>query len=302
MKAPATGAPGRVVARHGRRYRVELAGGGELDCIARGRNSDIACGDRVRVAPAAGGTGVIETVEPRSSLLYRSAAHRDKLIAANATQAVIVVAPAPAPATDLVDRCLAAAEHAGLASLIVLNKADLPQSARVEAMLEPYRALGCRVLTLSAQRDVAPLRAALHGHASVLVGQSGVGKSTIVNALVPGAGARTAEVSAALGPGRHTTTHSRLYRLDAASCIIDSPGLQVFGLHHLDARDAARAFVEFRPWLGRCRFRDCRHAGEPGCAVADACARGEIAASRLASYRRILAELEAGARARGAAR
>jgi ribosome biogenesis GTPase len=125
---------------------------------------------------------------------------------------------------------------------------------------------------------------------SVLVGQSGMGKSTIVNGLVPGATARVSDISSALGTGRHTTTHAELYHL-AGGDIIDSPGLQEFALHHLTLDEAAHAFVEFRPWLGQCRFRDCRHTGEPACAIADAASRGEIAERRLASYRRLAAEL-----------
>jgi ribosome biogenesis GTPase len=157
--------------------------------------------------------------------------------------------------------------------------------------LDLYRRLGYRVVPLAAKIDLAPLRQLLSDHTSVLVGQSGMGKSTIINRLVPDAAARVAEISTALGTGRHTTTHAELYRLDATSQIIDSPGLQEFGLHHLAPADAAHAFIEFRPALGHCRFRDCRHTGEPDCAVLAAASRGEIAEQRLASYRRLAEEL-----------
>ena len=177
-----------------------------------------------------------------------------------------------------------------MAALLVMNKADLPQAAAAKRALEPYRALGYRVIPLSAKRDLAPLAAHLTGHVSVLVGQSGMGKSTIVNGLVPDAAARVAEVSAALDSGRHTTTHARLYHLDSASDIIDSPGMQEFGLRHVELGELAPAFVEFRAWLGQCRFRDCRHVTEPGCAVSAACARGEIQEGRLASYRKLAVE------------
>lgn len=280
---------GLVIACHGRHYRVELPDATVLDCVTRGRKHDIACGDRVSVLPGGPGQGVIEQFEPRATLLYRSDARRQKLVAANVDQAVIIVAAVPSFYEDLINRCLAAAEHAGIAALIVLNKTDLPESAAALAGLELYLGLGYRVIALSAKRDIAPLRSHLENCTSVLVGQSGMGKSTIVNGLLPDAAVRTAEVSAALDSGRHTTTHARLYRLGPSTCIIDSPGMQEFGLHHLGRSETAHAFVEFRPWLGGCRFRDCRHLGEPGCALDMACKEGKISARRLGSYRRLAA-------------
>lgn len=289
-KAPAALLSGRIVGSFGRRYRVELDDGTILDCVTRGKRGELACGDRVGISPAAPGQGVIESVAPRTSLLYRSERVRRKLIAANATQIVVVVAPVPTFYEDLVNRCLVAAEHEGMVALIALNKIDLPEAQAAMRSLELYRGLGYRVVPLCAKRDVSPLLPHLAGQTSVLVGQSGMGKSTIVNALVPQAAARVAEVSAALDSGRHTTTSTRLYRLEGGGCIIDSPGLQEFGLNHLDARALAHAFVEFRPYLGCCRFRDCRHLAEPGCALAAACAEGKISEQRLASYRALVRE------------
>jgi ribosome biogenesis GTPase len=282
---------GQVVASHGRRYSVELAEGAVLDCVTRGKRGEIACGDRVRVAITSAGAGVIEARAPRSSLFYRSDRERQKLVAANVTQAFVVVAPMPVWSPDLVDRCLAAAEHEGIRALVVLNKCDLPQSATALAALETYRALGYTVLTIAAKRDVSPLRPHLAGQVSVLVGQSGMGKSTIINALLPQAAARVDEIATALPGGRHTTTHARLYRLDAASAIIDSPGMQEFGVHHLTAAELADGFVELRPYHGQCRFNDCRHLTEPGCAVSAAAERGLIDARRLAGFRRLATEI-----------
>lgn len=281
---------GQVVAAFGRRYLVELRDATTLDCVTRGRRGALACGDRVSVACRGPGQGVIEQLETRDTLLYRSDRVRQKLIAANVTQIVVVAAPAPTFHVDLINRCLAAAEHAGIVSLIVMNKSDLPGAKRALDSLAPYRQLGYRVVPLSAKRDVGPLRGLLKDNTSVLVGQSGMGKSTIINALVPAAAVRVAEISAALDSGRHTTTHVRLYRLDRNTSIIDSPGLQEFGLHHLDATELAEAFLEFRPWLGHCRFRNCRHLSEPGCAIAAASAGGRISEKRLESYRRLLKE------------
>jgi ribosome biogenesis GTPase len=283
--------PGQVVAVHGRHYLVELADGRTIGCFPRGKKSLVACGDRVGVLPTAKDQGVIEAVDPRRSLLYRSDRHREKLIAANVTQMIVVLAAVPSFYEELLSRCLAAAERQQVRALIVLNKFDLlEQSARASAALELYRALGYEVLPLIAKREVTALRAHLHGHTSVLVGQSGMGKSTIVNALVPGAQAAVSDISAALDSGRHTTTHARLYRLDAHSALIDSPGLQEFGLAHVPVRELAHTFVELRPLLGQCRFADCLHRGEPDCAVAAAAERGQISERRLQIYRRLVEE------------
>jgi len=282
---------GQIIASFGRRYLVELADASVLDCVTRGKRSDLACGDHVTFRSVSPGEGVIEKTTPRTTLLYRSDAYRQKLIAANVTQVVIVTAAVPEFHEDLIDRCLAAAEHGNMAALIVFNKCELAESAAALAKLELYRQIGYQLLALSAKQDIAPLKPRLEKHTSVLVGQSGVGKSTIINRLVPEAVARVAELSATLSAGRHTTTHARLYHLNADSHIIDSPGMQEFGLHHLSADELAHAFVEFRPLLGHCRFRNCRHLHEPDCAIAGACDAGKVSARRLASYRKLVVEI-----------
>jgi len=279
---------GQIIASFGRRYLVELPGEAPLDCVPRGKRVALACGDEVEIARTGAGQGVIEKLLERRSLLYRADRYRQKLLAANVTRVIIVVAPAPPWHEDLVNRCLAAVEHGRIRALIALNKSDLPGAAEAEAKLRIYRDLGYPVVAFSAKRDVGPLRQYLERETSVLVGQSGMGKSTIINALLPDASARIAELSRALGSGKHTTTHARLYHLDAASHVIDSPGLQEFGLHHIEPHDLESAFVEFRPLLGHCRFRDCRHVTEPGCALTAASERGEIAEGRLASYRELM--------------
>ena len=288
---------GLVVGTFGRQYLVELPGPEILTCFPRGKRSTLACGDRVEVARTAPGQGVVEAIDPRSALLYRSDQFRQKLIAANVTQIVIVLAVVPSFYEELLNRCIAAAENQRLSLIIVMNKLDLAGvGAAAMARLTQYSDLGYRVIPLSATSDISPLRPALSGQVSVLIGQSGMGKSTIINALIPGAGATTAEISVALDSGRHTTTHARLYHLDAGSDLIDSPGMQEFGLHHLTQQDIAEAFIEFRPLLGHCRFHNCRHLVEPGCAIAQSEAEGKIDARRLEAYRKLVREIDSGKR------
>jgi ribosome biogenesis GTPase / thiamine phosphate phosphatase len=283
---------GTIVAAHGRQYRVELASGEMLLCFPRGKKSELACGDRVVVERSGDGRGVVDQIEPRTTLLYRSNQYRHKLIAANVTQIVVVVATEPSFSDELVTRCLVAAESQDIGALIVLNKCDLDERvAAALRTLSPFEKLGYRLLKLSAHADAQALRPYLSGHTSVLVGQSGMGKSTLTNALLPQAKAATREISQALDSGKHTTTHATLYRLDADSLLIDSPGLQDFGLSHLSPGEIENGFVEFRPWLGQCRFRNCRHDREPGCAIHAALESGSIDARRYAAFCALRAEL-----------
>jgi ribosome biogenesis GTPase len=279
---------GTVVAAFGRSYLVELDDGPTLTCFPRGKRSEVSCGDRVMVERSAPDQGVIEAVDPRSTLFHRSDARRQKVVAANVTQIVVVLAASPSYYEELLNRCLVAAEHARIRAVIVLNKFDVAGSATALQSLRLYEGLGYPLVPMEARHDVAPLRPYLAGHTTVLVGQSGMGKSTIINGLLPQARAATSEVSAALDSGRHTTTHARLYQLDATSRIIDSPGMQEFGLHHLRPEDVDHAFPEFRPVLGQCRFANCWHLGEPDCAIESACARGAIEPRRLDAYRKIV--------------
>jgi ribosome biogenesis GTPase len=288
---------GFVTAVWRRRCAVRLDDGRAVTCVMRGRSLALACGDRVRVALATDDSGVVEGVEARSSLFFRSDAHRQKLIAANVTQVIGIVAPEPPYDDELVQRWIVAAESNNCAFVLVANKSDLPSFASLGPRLDAARALGYPVVELCAKRDIAPLRPLVAGRRSVLVGQSGMGKSTLINALLPGAAARIGELSAALGSGRHTTSETTLYPLDDSSWIVDSPGMKAFGLAHLDADTIERAFVELRPLAGRCRFRDCRHGTEPGCAVQDAVARGEVKPWRVALLQRLLAERERRVRA-----
>jgi ribosome biogenesis GTPase len=291
---------GLVVAAYRRHYDVELDGGARVACVQKGRSLRIAVGDRVQVARAREGD-VITGVEPRANLVFRSDAFKEKLLAANVTQVAAVVAPDVALDEDLLNRWMVAAEAAQCRFVVLANKADLPSFAALRARLAPYEALGYAVVPLSAKRDLAAVRPWLAGQHTVLVGQSGMGKSTLINALVPGAAARTTLVSEALKSGRHTTTSSTLYALPdlgSDTWIVDSPGMKVFGLAHVDVDGLAHAFVEMRPYLGRCRFRDCRHDAEPDCAVTAGVAAGRIAPHRLALLHTLLSENKAGVRSR----
>jgi ribosome biogenesis GTPase len=260
--------------------------------MLKGRAMTPVCGDRVETVSDAAGS-VIVAIEPRRSLFYRSDAFREKLIAANVTQVVGVVAPDVAADENLLNRWIVAAETERCRFVLAQNKADLPGTAAFAARFSRYAALGYPVVAVSAHGDVSALARWIAGQHTVLIGQSGVGKSTLVNALVPAATARIGVISDALHSGRHTTTSTALYRVPGGDgWLVDSPGMKVFGLAHCAPEALANAFVELRDLTPMCRFRDCRHDREPGCAVQAAVVAGTVAPQRVALLRALIGEAE----------
>ncbi|MGE4368580.1 MAG: ribosome small subunit-dependent GTPase A [Burkholderiaceae bacterium] len=300
MSEPST-QTGRIIAAHGRHYTVELGDGTLRTVFPRGKKTGPAVGDRVQVTFERAGEGVIDAVHERRNLLYRSDDMRTKQFAANVDQLLIVIATEPAYSDDLLGRALVAAGSADIAPVIVLNKSDLPAGTdRVLARLAPLAASGVPVIETSAldpQSTRDALLPVLENKCSLLLGQSGMGKSTLLNALVPQANAATQEHSQALGAGKHTTTTTRLYHLPTiAGDLIDSPGFQAFGLQHLGPSDIERGFPEFSQGIQHCRFYNCTHRHEPGCGVLAALGKGDITPERHELYKRILAENESKSR------
>ncbi len=296
---PNAAAPeGRIIAAHGRHYTVELPDGSLRKCFPRGKKAGATVGDYVVISPQGADEGSIDRILERRNLLYRSDDMRTKQFAANVDQLLIVVAPEPAFSDDLTGRALVAAWSAGIEPIVVLNKVDLENSiGMARQRLATLMQLGIHIVELSAhapEQMRAALLPLLRDRCTLLLGQSGMGKSTILNALVPDARAHTQEHSQALGAGKHTTTSTRLYHLpDQAGDIIDSPGFQAFGLYHLTATDIERGFPEFTEAIQHCRFYNCTHRHEPGCGVLAAIESGAITTARHELYKRILAENEA---------
>ncbi|WP_333609679.1 small ribosomal subunit biogenesis GTPase RsgA [Arsukibacterium sp.] len=293
--------PGLVLSRFGQHADVEDAQGQVVRCNMRRTISSVVTGDSViwRRAKQSTGSidGVIEAVEDRRTVLLRPDFYDGlKPVAANIDLMIIVSAILPALSLNIIDRYLVAAEKTGIKPLLVINKADLlsgDELTQLTEQLHLYQQIGYDYLLLSAKtgQGMQELLQQVHSGTSIFVGQSGVGKSSLMNQLMPGLAAATREVSENSGLGQHTTTVSRLYHLPEGGDLIDSPGIREFALWHLSAEEVTSGFIEFAPWLGQCKFRDCKHISDPGCAIQHGVQQGEISRERYDSYLKILASM-----------
>jgi ribosome biogenesis GTPase len=299
---PERASEGRVVARHGAHLAIMDAHQRLYHCLSRQNIGQPVCGDRVVWQPTTAGQGVVTALLKRDSVLSRpDYSGRAKALAANITQLVVVLAPAPAPSAYLLDQYLVAAESLGIAALIAVNKTDLLQDAEMAALLHPfavYPDIGYPLVPVSARREhgLNTLVEALKTHTNILVGQSGVGKSSLIQALLPDLDLQTGRLSEATGLGRHTTSATTWYQLPNGGALIDSPGVRSFRLGQLELETLEYGYREIRTHAGHCRFANCRHGHEPGCALQAAAERGDISRQRLQNFLHMAAQLSSSAR------
>lgn len=294
---------GLVIAHYGQQLDVEALEGDNtgqvLRCFVRANIDGLVTGDRVVWRPGKGETGVIVARLDRHTLLQRPDNFGQlKPVAANIDHIILVIAPEPEPHDSLIDRYLVAAENTDIPAVLLLNKTDLindDNAASIDRLLKRYEDLGYPTVRTSAKvtdgQPAEQVEALVQGKTSVFVGQSGVGKSSIIQTLLPDEAIRVGAVSESTGKGIHTTTTARLFHLGCGGDLIDSPGIREFGLWHMTPQEIEYGFREIRNLIGHCRFRNCRHLGDPGCAIEQAVAEGTLSTERLKSFRRILEDM-----------
>jgi ribosome biogenesis GTPase len=290
-----------IISSYGNQGVAELADGQQLNCVYRRTIGRPVCGDHVRVDTEQGESNPVDQIYPRRNTFVRGLRDgRKQIMAANLDQVIIVIAPEPAPSRDLLDRYLVAVLSLGIEPIIAVNKFELlptPVSNRPAPFdrMDEYRALGHTVVETSCEGEPGTdtLKPLLDGKVSILVGQSGVGKSSLVNRLVPDLDLQTQVLSRSTGKGKHTTTTTMMFHLPGTGRLIDSPGVWEYGLWEMDRMELLRGYPEFDRAKGTCRFNDCRHLKEPGCAVAAAVEEGLVPGWRLDSYRRLLLQGQA---------
>lgn len=293
---------GIVTGRFGKHADVENVDGQLVRCHIRRTVDSVVCGDKVVYRTGTGSSdtiaGVIETVQDRHSVLTRPDYYDGiKPVAANIDQIIIVSAVLPALSLNIIDRYLVASEDVQIKPLILLNKIELLDDAGradADAAMQIYRNIGYDVLETSCKtgEGLEHLKTVLKNKVSVFVGQSGVGKSSLINQLLPEAEEATGEISDNSGLGQHTTTAAKLLHFPEGGDLIDSPGVREFALWHLPPEKITEGFVEFRDYLGGCKFRDCKHLDDPGCLIREAVEKGEISRTRFDSYHKILTTME----------
>ncbi|SMF51624.1 ribosome biogenesis GTPase [Alteromonadaceae bacterium Bs31] len=289
---------GTVLTRYSKQADVEAEDGTVWRCHLRANLGDVVSGDKVVWAPHDDESGVIESVNPAKNKLERPDSYgKMRAVASNIDQMLITIAIAPEPHAGLIDRYLVVAENLEIEAVLVINKTDLiqkPQREFMDKLREKYKKLGYLSLDVCAKdgHGLDELKRALAGKTSIFAGQSGVGKSSLIQVLLPDEPIKIGELSEQVAKGRHTTTHSRLYHFPDGGDCIDSPGIREFGLWHFAEHEVLKGFIELRELAGTCKFRDCRHLQEPGCAIIAAHQQGTICNERFDSFRRITHSLD----------
>lgn len=293
---------GRIIASYGYHHLLATTNENQkfMQCFSRGKQNKVIVGDRVEYSFASKNQAIVTKVFPRLNQFERSNCFKTKTLASNIDQVIVMVATEPSVNEELLNKILIEAENKAIRPIVLLNKADI-QNALMETRkrIEVIQQLGYLIFEISTQPKhgdqnsshqeiVALLLPYLLNRTSLLVGQSGVGKSTLLNLFVPEAKAKTQCISKALGTGKHTTSLTRLFTLTSSSELIDSPGFQEFGLSHINPQKLPFAFKEFRQQLGKCHFHNCQHKNEPGCAITHEVSTGKINLSRYLLYRKIL--------------